>query len=114
MVFFPVSGAVGVLEPEVGVDLPGGVGAVQRVEMDAIHVVVQQVGALLGRVVDADPGHGLGIVAGAVHGLEQFGREGAPPASSAMRFMPARLVIGMMPAMIGTLMPASWQRSRKS
>ena len=31
-----------------------------------------------------------------------------------MRRMPAALVMGMMPAMIGTWMPASSQRSRKS
>ena len=38
----------------------------------------------------------------------------APKASWAMRFMPDNEVIGMMPAMIGTRIPASSQRSRKS
>ena len=41
--------------PEAGVDLARGVGLVQRVEMDAVHAVVEQVAALLGGVVDADP-----------------------------------------------------------
>ena len=38
----------------------------------------------------------------------------APRASSAIRTMFSFEVIGMMPAMIGTRMPASSHRSRKS
>jgi len=38
----------------------------------------------------------------------------APSANCAMRRMPPILVMGMIPATIGTLMPASSQRSRKS
>src|SRR5437870_5005468 len=47
----------GVLDTQVLVDLPGGVAAVEGVEVDAAHAVVQQVAALLGGPVDADASH---------------------------------------------------------
>ena len=77
-------------------------------------LVVEQVAALLGRPVDADLGDGLGVVAAAVDGPEQRAGNRAPSASSAIRIMPDFEVIGMIPATIGTWMPASSQRSRKS
>src|SRR5262245_51586723 len=52
----PRAQGAGVGDPEVVVNLSGRVGAVERVKVDAADVVVQQVGALLGRPVDADPG----------------------------------------------------------
>ena len=43
--------------------------------MDAADLVVEQVAALLGRPVDADLGHGVGVVAAAVDGAQQARRE---------------------------------------
>ena len=72
------SQACGVLDAEVLVDLPRRVRAVQRVEVDAADLVVEQVAALLGRPVDADLGDGLGIVGATADGPEQPGREPRP------------------------------------
>jgi hypothetical protein len=52
------------LQTERGVDLPGGVGFVQRVEVDAGDRGVEQLGALLGGVVNARPFHSTRIVLG--------------------------------------------------
>src|SRR4051794_1776035 len=58
-----------VLDPEVLIDPPRRVRAIQRVEVDPPDVVVQEVAALLGRPVDADALDRLRVVAAAVDRL---------------------------------------------
>ena len=102
-------------DAEVLVDLPGRVRPVQRVEVDAPDAVVEQVAALLRRPVDADAGDRLGVVAAAVDRPQQPRRE---PRAEGQLGHPHHArpcdVIGMIPATIGTLIPARSQRSRKS
>ena len=62
-------------KPEVLVDLPRRVRAVERVEMDSSNLVVEQVAALFGGPVDADLGDGLGIVVASTDRAEKPGRE---------------------------------------
>ena len=59
---------------EVLVDLPGRVGAVEGVEVNAPDAVVEQVTALLGCPVDADTTDRL-VVGTAVNGAEEASRE---------------------------------------
>ena len=100
----------GILQAQVPVDLPRGAALVERIKMNAGHAGIQQLRTLAGGVLDAYLLNGVRIGAGAF----QSSRAGkhVPPESSAMRFMPDRLVTGMIPARMGTLMPASRQRSR--
>src|SRR4051812_38051482 len=103
-----------ILDAEVLVDPSGRVRAVEGVEMDAPDLVVEQVAALLGRPVDADLRHGVGVIAAAVDRTEQAGREPRTQGELGHPDHPAFEVIGMIPAMIGTWMPAQAQRSQKS
>ena len=82
--------------------------------MDAIDPWSRRSRALFGGVVDADAFDGAwSSPARRGRGASLAGKR-APAASSAMRCMPWCEVMGMMPAMMGTLMPAMRQRSRKS
>jgi len=65
----------GVAEAEILVDLAGGIGAVEGVEVDAFDAVVEEVAALFGGPMDADVADGLGRVLAAVEGAEEFGGE---------------------------------------
>src|SRR5437764_641475 len=60
-----------VLDPEVVVYLPGRIRAVEGVEVDSPHLVIQQVAALLRGPVNADLGHGLGVVAAPRDGFQE-------------------------------------------
>ena len=62
-------------EAEVKVDLAGGGGLVEGVEVEAGDAVVEEVGALFCGVVDADALDGLGVVSCALEGFEEFGGE---------------------------------------
>ena len=89
----------GILQSQIPVDLPRCPALVKRIKMNAVHIGIQQFGTLAGGVLDA-------------YFLNSLAGKQVPPESSAMRFMPDRLVTGIIPARIGTLMPASRQRSR--
>ncbi len=65
------------LEAEVGIDLTGGAGLIECVEMNAGDFVIQEIGALFGGVVEADATDGFGIVAGTIEGFEEAGGESA-------------------------------------
>ncbi len=59
---------------------------IQRVEVDAADVVVEQVAALFCGPVDTDAFYGFRIASGACDGALQFGGIAAPSASSGMRY----------------------------
>ena len=111
----PILQAAGILHTEVLVDLARRVGAIEGVEVEPADLVVEQVPALFGGPVDADLADGLGRV-GTTAEAPRSNRAGnrAPSASSAIRARFSREVIGMIPARIGTRMPARSHRSRKS
>src|SRR5436190_1633559 len=67
-----------VLDAEVLVDCAGRIRAVERVEMDAPDLVIEQVAALLGGPVDSDLGNPSWVVAASPDGPEQPGREPRP------------------------------------
>jgi hypothetical protein len=50
------------------------VGSIERVEVNASHVIIKEISTLLGSPVDADPRHG-GLVAASSNGTLQSGRE---------------------------------------
>lgn len=103
----------GILQSQIPVDLPRCPALVKRIKMNAVHIGIQQFGALAGGVLDAYLLNSVRIGTRTLQRLEQtLAGKQVPPESSAMRFMPDRLVTGMIPARIGTLMPASRQRSR--
>jgi len=64
-------------EAEALADFARGGGLVERVEMDAGDAVVEEVGALLGGVVEADFADGFGGAVGALEGFEELGGEAA-------------------------------------
>lgn len=102
----------GVPQSQIPVNLAGCAALVERVKVDAVHSGVQQFRTLAGSELDSHFLNGIRIAPGAFQGLEQSAGKQVPPDNSAMRFMPDRLVTGMMPARTGTLIPASRQRSR--
>lgn len=102
----------GILQSQIPVNFPRCPALVKRIKMNAVHIGIQQFGALAGGVLDAYLLNSVRIGTRTLQRLKQPGRKKVPPESSAMRFMPDRLVTGMIPARIGTLMPASRQRSR--
>lgn len=59
-----------VVDTEVAVYLQGGLGAVERVEVYAVHVGIQQLGALIAGIVDAYALDAVFIAAGSQHGFE--------------------------------------------
>ena len=63
----------GVGDAEVVVDLAGGGGLVEGIEVDASDVVVQELSALLGGPVLADPCYGVFVAGAALDGAEQLG-----------------------------------------
>lgn len=102
----------GILQSQIPVNFPRCPALVKRIKMNAVHIGIQQFGALAGGVLDAYLLNSVRIGTRTLQRLKQPGRKQVPPESSAMRFMPDRLVTGMIPARIGTLIPASRQRSR--
>ena len=64
-------------EPKTLADFAGGCGLIEGVEMDACDAVVEEVGALFGRVVEADLANGFGGAVGALEGFEELGGEAA-------------------------------------
>ena len=69
-----LSQGTGVDDAKILINLPGCVGFIERVEVDAADLIVKEVAALLGRPVDPDPCDGL-IVGATVDGSEQRSRE---------------------------------------
>lgn len=68
-------GGGGGFETQIGVDGAGGVAFVKGVEVDTVDFGIEEFGALLGGVVDADLFDGLGVTLGTIEGAEQFGGE---------------------------------------
>src|SRR5271157_3031750 len=103
-----------VLDSEVLIDLTRRVGAIESVEMDSPNRVAQRVAPWLVAQMTSYPATAGG--SSPQRSMARWSRPGirAPSASSAIRTMFSLEVIGMIPARIGTLMPASSQRSRKS
>lgn len=64
-------------EPEPLADFAGGCGLIEGVEVDAGDAVVEEVGALFGRIMEADLADGGGRFARALEGFEEFGGEAA-------------------------------------
>ena len=82
--------------------------------MDAGRAGGEQLRALQRRVGDAEVEHRLGVVLARVQLAPQRRRGIAEPHISAIRSTCPTCVIGMMPGMIGTLMPAARARATKS
>ena len=82
--------------------------------MDAGRAGGEQLGALQRRVGDAEVEHRLGVLAArrAARGASAGGIEA--PHIAAIRSTWPTWVIGMIPGMIGTVIPAARARSRKS
>ena len=64
-------------EPEPLADFAGGCGLIEGVEVDAGDTVVEEVGALLGGVVEANLADGFGGAVGALESFEEFRGEAA-------------------------------------
>ncbi len=101
-------------ETEAVVDLAGGVAFVERVEVDAVDAFVEQVGALLGGIVDAHALDRFGIDFARAERPDQLGGEARAGGEFRHALHAWKEVTGITPAMIGTWMPARSQRSRKS
>lgn len=103
----------GILQSQIPVNFPRCPALVKRIKMNAVHIGIQQFGALAGGVLDAYLLNSVRIGTRTLQRLKQPGRKtGASRKALPCGFMPDRLVTGMIPARIGTLMPASRQRSR--
>ena len=62
-------------QPEAVKNPPGGVRAIERIEMDSTHLMLEKVVALFRGVVDAHPGDTFGIILTSLQGPKQPGRE---------------------------------------
>ena len=104
----------GILQSQIPVNFPRCPALVKRIKMNAVHIGIQQFGALAGGVLDAYLLNSVRIGTRTLQRLKQPGRKTGASGKliCVIRLICFALVTGMIPARIGTLMPASRQRSR--
>ena len=101
------------LQPQRAEDGAGRRRLVEHVEVDAGGAAREQVGALQGRVGDAELEDRVGLVGVPVERLVQV-RGDRRAAALVKRLIWSAFVIGMIPGMIGTSIPAARASSTKS